>query len=90
MERIDKLLCGDNGYYSIKARAFTGLLILQQMFNYNDQDTCISYTLANGWNTLNLDSVEMEYWKLSHKTLWDFVDRTTKNGLFTSTIYSVS
>jgi hypothetical protein len=82
MEKIRKLYCGDNGRPTKELTALTGALILQQMHDLSDIETCENYTFNNLWiEALNLGSLEDKDWSICPRTLWSHADKLTKSGI---------
>jgi hypothetical protein len=82
IDEISALYCGDNGRPTKELRALTGAVILQNLFNLTDNDTCQQYTTNLVWNeALNLTDLPLKDWSISPRTLWAHSNKLVASGL---------
>jgi hypothetical protein len=91
MKKISALYCQDNGRPTKELRAVTGAIILQNMFNLSDLETCDRYTFDALWGeALNLGSLGLKDLSICPKTLWNHSAKLADSPLLREILDSVN
>ena len=71
--------------------AMLGLMILQQMFDYTDEETTYQFAFNRQWHyALGIESESDEASYLCQKTLWNIRSMLCRDGLYTALFESVT